>query len=189
MKAIKSFFKKVWDSIRSNAWIQPILFVVAIFLVILAVQGIGKASQNWSCSKKDEKYVKEILFEKVEEKIEEDDSFILYIGYESCSGCQAFQPVLKKFHEKNKNVTVYHLNVNVVDGVYDDATLTSEGMADLWELIIPVVVEQDGQDAGQYTPTVVAINQGEFVKAYQGGGRSGVTYSDMMELVDAMKAE
>lgn len=189
MKAIKSFFKKVWDSIRANAWIQPILFVVAIFLVILAVQGIGKASQNWSCSKKDEKYVTKILFENVEEKIEEDESFILYIGYESCAGCQAFQPVLKKFHEKNKNVTVYHLNVYAVDGVYEDATLTSEGMADLWELIIPVVVEQEDQDAGQYTPTIVAINKGEFVKAYQGGGRTGVTYSDMMELVDAMKAE
>lgn len=187
MKAIKSFFKKLWDSIRSNAWIQPILFVLAIFLVILAVQGIGKASQSWSCSKKEEKYVKEILFEKVEEKIADDDSFILYIGYEGCSGCQAFQPVLKKFHQKNKSVTIYYLNVNHADGVYDDATLTEDGMDDLWDLIIPVVITDD--EAGQYTPTVVAIKDGELVKAYQGGGLNGITYSDMMELVDATKAD
>ena len=57
---MKKFFKKIADFIKEAAWIQPILFVGIIMILILGIQGVGKAvnkAQNadWSCGCKETK--------------------------------------------------------------------------------------------------------------------------------------
>lgn len=43
LRAIGSFFKKIWDWIRQTAWIQPLLIVGVIFGVIFSIPSIVKA--------------------------------------------------------------------------------------------------------------------------------------------------
>ena len=60
-------------------------------------------------------------------------------------------------------------------------------MDELWDLILPVMETGDDTEPGKYTPTVAAIKDGEVIKAYTGGGRAGISYSDMTELADLIK--
>ena len=43
LRAIGSFFKKIWDWIKQTAWIQPLLIVGVIFGVIFSIPSIVKA--------------------------------------------------------------------------------------------------------------------------------------------------
>ena len=45
LRAIGSFFKKIWDWIKQTAWIQPLLIVGVIFGVIFSIPSIVKAVQ------------------------------------------------------------------------------------------------------------------------------------------------
>ena len=46
LRAIGSFFKKIWDWIKQTAWIQPLLIVGVIFGVIFSIPSIVKAVNN-----------------------------------------------------------------------------------------------------------------------------------------------
>lgn len=187
MKAIKSFFSKIWDWIRTNAWIQPLLFVAIIFILILGIRAIGKASQknHSGCSKKNDEYVKKILMQNVENYIEEDKNFILYIGRKDCGGCQSIQSTLKGFHKQHPDTVVYYLSLDYTVGEDDstnylDATITERNLEDLWALIKPYVSEDS-----VVTPTIAAFKSGSCVGAKVGGGsEAGINLQDIVDLKD-----
>ncbi len=189
MKSVKSFFGKIWDWIRSNAWVQPLLFVAIIFILILGIRGIGKASQknHSGCSKKNDPYVRKILMETVEDYIEDDKNFILYIGRKDCGGCQSIQSTLKGFHKAHPDTTVYYLSLDFTTGendetIYKDATITDKNLEDLWKLIKPFVSEES-----VVTPTIAAFKAGECKGAKVGGGSSaGITLQDIVDLKDLL---
>ena len=54
-------------------------------------------------------YVKKIHLSEVQEKIDNKEDFILYIGRESCPFCQKFAPILAVAIQKT-NQTVYYLD-------------------------------------------------------------------------------
>ena len=72
---MKKYFKKAIDFIKEATWLQPILFVVAILVLIFGIQGCGKMvnkvkNADWGCACKKESgdpYTK-ILAEDVMEK-------------------------------------------------------------------------------------------------------------------------
>ena len=188
---MKNILKKVVDYIKESAWIQPILFVAVIMVLILGVQGAGKAingAKDLSCSCKDKESVKlykKILGEDALEKIENGDDFVLYIGYEDCSGCQAFEPVLKRYAKDYPNKKIYYLSIQTnEDGEYKDATLTK----DIIQEITDYIEEAIGGD-GLATPTVAAFRDGECLDAKVGGGVNGITVSDLVSLYKQSQGE
>ena len=189
MKKVKSFFGKIFDWIRSNAWIQPLLFVAIIFILILGIRAIGKASQKNSsgCSKKNDQYVKRVLMETVEDYIDEDKNFILYIGRKDCGGCQSIQSTLKGFHKAHPDTTVYYLSLDYTTGaddevIYKDATITESGLKSLWALIKPFITEEGDMPV---TPTIAAFKEGDCKGAKVGGGSAaGITLQDIVDLKD-----
>ena len=54
-------------------------------------------------------HIKEITFEDFKEKINNKDSFVLYVGNEECSHCISYKPVLEKVLE-DYDINIYHLN-------------------------------------------------------------------------------
>lgn len=180
---MKNVFKKVINYIKESAWIQPILFVVVIMALILGIQGVGKAvnkAKDFSCScndKNEVKLYKKILAEDALEKINDGDEFVLYIGYETCSGCQAFEPVLKRYAKDYPNKKIYYLSIQQNDeGEYKDATLTADILQEIQEHIEEIL------GPGLATPTVAAFKDGECVDAKVGGGVNGITVSDLVSL-------
>lgn len=88
---------------------------------------------------------KRITLDDLSEKISQEDSFILYIGYKGCPFCRAFSPVLGDFINKTSSV-VYYLDL-------EDPTpvkLNSVGLAFLKD-----DVNLNG------TPTVVLVQKGK----------------------------
>ena len=190
MEKIKNVLKKVVGYVKESAWIQPILFVVVIMVLILGIQGIGGAvnkAKDISCSCKDKENVtlyKKILAEDVLEKIEEGDDFVLYIGYESCSGCQAFQPALKRYAKDYPNKKIYYLSIETNDeGEYKDATLNADVLEEISQHIEDILGE------GLATPTVAAFKDGKCVDAKVGGGVNGITVSDIVSLYEKAHEE
>lgn len=82
----------------------------------------------------------EINYTEYVSKIENQESFILYIGSAYCSHCQDFKPTLEKVISK------YDLDVSYIDA----SKLTKEQVTALW----------DETSIGG-TPTVVFVSQGK----------------------------
>lgn len=61
-----------------------------------------------ACTKSDS-HIKEISFKDLKTKINNKESFALYIGNENCSHCVAYLPTLEEVLDKY-NITVYHLD-------------------------------------------------------------------------------
>ncbi len=68
-----------------------------------------------SCSKN---YIINSTIDDIEKKVENNESFILYIGSSDCSNCASFTPKLKNVVNKNK-ITVYYIDIyNISDEDY-----------------------------------------------------------------------
>ena len=53
---------------------------------------------------------KEIKLDELTKKIENKDSFVLVIGSETCSACEAFKPTMEQVIKKY-NLTIYYINI------------------------------------------------------------------------------
>ena len=164
------------------------LLFFTFLLLFLTACGNHQTKNDCSCStngdvticvghcKEDDPYNK-ILAADVLEKIEDGDDFVLYIGYESCSGCQAFQPVLKRYAKDYPNQKIYYLSIETSeDGEYKDATLNADVLEEISQHIENILGE------GLVTPTVAAFRDGECVDAKVGGGMNGISVSDLISL-------
>lgn len=75
-------------------------FKVCLLVLLLLLTG---------CNKKFTKgEVKTAYADKVLEMLENDESFIVYIGYEDCPTCQQYKPILQQLIE-NYDVVIYYL--------------------------------------------------------------------------------
>lgn len=93
---------------------------------------------TFGCSKKER--LIEISANDFLNKIENKESFALYIGNENCSYCKLYKPTLEKAL-KDYNISIYHL---------DNSKLTNED----YNKINPIINVQS-------TPTIVFIKDGE----------------------------
>lgn len=59
-------------------------------------------------------YLKEIKYDKVVEKIENKDSFVLLLSQTTCSHCMDYKPKLARVAKKYK-INVYYLETNLLD--------------------------------------------------------------------------
>lgn len=80
---------------------KRIIYIICFFIISLCLCGCGKTKDS----------VTEISFEKLNQKIENKESFILMIGAKSCSHCDMFKITLSEIIKKYK-VTIYYIDVD-----------------------------------------------------------------------------
>ena len=127
LRAIGSFFKKIWDWIKQTAWIQPLLIVGVIFGVIFSIPSIVKAVKanrkekstyaayyhNFKLSLeggKDsdaDKFTDDLFKVMYEDKVDEfrsahsdlgDKFFVAYVA-KDCDKCESAKEGFKKFQD------------------------------------------------------------------------------------------
>lgn len=55
--------------------------------------------------------IQEISYEELQNTLQLDTAFVLYIGRPDCSDCREFHPILETYMEEHKGVYVYYLNI------------------------------------------------------------------------------
>ena len=87
---------------------KGIIVIAILSVIIIAIRGvlILKNVNN-------EKYLKEITYTELKEKMLNEETFILYIGKENCSACQAFNPTFKSVINKYK-IEVFYIDLETL---------------------------------------------------------------------------
>ena len=81
---------------------KTIAIITVLLLIILSfvIAIIYKESEN-------NKYLVTVTYNELSEKLNNKETFILYIGKENCSACQLFNPKFKKIIKEHKIKTYY----------------------------------------------------------------------------------
>ena len=203
MDKLKAFFSKVWkvtkdicsklwawtkkaysvcaNFLRENVWASVLAIVVAILLFILIVQGIVKGIDKIS-NKTEESSVSlkatTITTSELMTKLNNGDTFVLFIGANTCAHCKEFYKTVNAYVSSGN--TVYYVDIADIS----DPTLTKY-RAEISERLLEGV-PTDRNITELATPTTVYVKEGEFVDAIQGavgmdGGADYVTFCDVVE--------
>ena len=122
-----------------------------------------------SCSSRvkiDEKNHKEVLYDVIEQKISNKETFVFYVGSESCSSCDDYSKSLKSYFDKNNDDVIYYLDVydNFVKGSkYEQERINLANIA--YELYGKSF---NYESDSLYTPTTFKVINGEFTYAIIG---------------------
>ena len=121
---------------------KRILKILSLFIVVIVlVSGCG--------SDKSKEYLIDISYEELNEKIKNNDSFILEIVQDGCSHCSKFTPIFTSVLDEYK-VTAYSINIHE----------TKIGKENLQEFL-----NTYGKDLG--TPTVIFFENGKETSTMQ----------------------
>ena len=192
MTKIKNFFskmgkwiKKAWgvcmNFFKENVWAAVLAIVVAILLFILIVQGIVKGIDKLA-NKEEESSISlratTLTTSQVMDKLNNGDTFILFIGANTCAHCKEFYKTINTY--VNSGNTVYY--VDVADS--SDPTL-NKYFSELEERLLNDI-PSDRNITELATPTTIYVKDGEFADAIQGaygmeGGSDYATFCDVVE--------
>lgn len=192
MTKIKNFFSKLWswikkawkvtiDFFKENVWASVLAIVAAILLFILLVQGIVKGIDKLS-NKDQESSVSlkatTITTSELMTKLKNGESFVLFLGANTCAHCKQFYTTINTYVESGN--TVYY--VDVADT--SDPTL-NKYFDEIEERLVDGVAA-DRNITELATPTTVYVKDGEFLDAVQGafgmdGGKDYATFCDVVE--------
>ena len=125
-------------------------------LLILCLSFMLLGCSTSSVKKKSVKGIKEIQYAELKKVMEEDVSFILYLGRPDCGDCQAFEPILEDYLNNHPNEGVYYLNIKA----YRDASLKEDATKEEKEFYKNLYKTFDFN----WTPTLEVISQGQVQK-------------------------
>ena len=109
----------------------------------------------------------EINYNQFKEKLENDETFIFYIGSTECSFCKRYEKTLKRVVDEY-NVDVYYINVA-------SGNLTEDEMKELDNLVnftgTPLTVFViDGEIQGKYNRINGAVGSEKIIEAFKRNG-------------------
>ncbi len=125
--------------------------LLCLVMLLLVVSGCA--------SKEEVSYSYELSVQDVITKLENDETFIVYLGTTNCSACATFAPIAEKMNE-NYGTQIYHVELDLEK---DEALKSS-----LLEAM-PVT----------YTPSINIVINGEIVDNYEGV----LEYMDLKEFI------
>lgn len=85
---------------------KKIIFMFALLLIV--------------CGCSSSQALKSIGYKELKEKIENKESFVLYIHKTGCSHCESYEPVLKKVVTDNK-LTIYSINTASLESAEENS--------------------------------------------------------------------
>lgn len=192
MTKIKNVFSKFWNWIKKvikvcsnflkeNVWASVLGIVAVILLFILVVQGIVKGidkcrSENTESSIANRATT--LTTSQVMEKLNNGDTFVLFLGANTCAHCKEFYKTINTY--VNSGNTVYY--VDLADS--SDPTLIKY-QSEFEERLLEGVPTDRGITS-LATPTTVYVKDGEFVDAVQGayGMEGGTNYAIFCDVVE-----
>lgn len=192
MTKIKNVFSKFWNWIKKvikvcsnflkeNVWASVLGIVAVILLFILVVQGIVKGidkcrSENTESSIANR--ANTLTTSQVMEKLNNGDTFVLFLGANTCAHCKEFYKTINTY--VNSGNTVYY--VDLADS--SDPTLIKY-QSEFEERLLEGVPTDRGITS-LATPTTVYVKDGEFVDAVQGayGMEGGTNYAIFCDVVE-----
>ena len=192
MDKVKLFFKKVWellkkaykitaDFLRENVWASVLAIVIGILLFIVIVQGIVKAvdkCQNESSESNIENRATSITSSELMEKLDNGETFVLFIGSHTCAHCQQFYKTINTYVKAGNEV----FYIDIEDK--SDLTMTKNYSVIVEKLTTEV--PDDRNITSLATPTTVYVKNGVFEDAVVGaygmsGGDEYATFCDVVE--------
>lgn len=195
--SIGNFFKKIglfiwkclkiaFNYVKENAWLQPIALVVLIFGLVFGVQGIvnavDKAKENSSSSTDSGKDVyTKVSFGEVQEKLDNGDDFVLFIGSHNCYHCTQFKKVVNKYISSTGNM-IYFIDIDDTSDTTRDIKYLTEWKEALDEIDTRDFANEDNLS----TPTTVVVRDGVFADAKSGalGLEGGDEYLNFTKFVE-----
>ena len=98
-------------------------------------------------------------FVTVQEMIQNEESFILYIGRDDCLDCRNFEPILKEYLKKNDGSYIYYLDIKKIrkDAISNDATTKQIKLYEQLQKTLDF----------DWTPTIHYYDQGKITKSYE----------------------
>ena len=191
MSKIKNFFSKVWEWIKKafkatknffkeSPWASVLAIVLGILLFILVVQGIVKGVDKCKSENNEssiENRATTITTSQLIEKLNNNESFVLFIGANTCGHCKEFYKTVNTYIKSGK--TVYY--VDLADS--SDPTL-NKYFAEIEERLEDIPADRNITDLS--TPLSIYVKDGIFKDGVQGaygmsGGTDYATWCDVME--------
>ena len=191
MNKVKNFFSKVWDWIKKafrasknffkeNVWASVLAIVIGILLFIVVVQGIVKAvdkCKNETSESSIENRSTTITSSQLMEKLENNETFVLFLGANTCAHCKQFYKTVNTYIKSGN--TVYY--VDLADS--SDPTL-NKYYYEIQEKLEDIAADRNITDLS--TPLSIYVKDGVFTDAVQGaygmeGGADYATWCDVME--------
>lgn len=117
------------------------------------------------CGCQNQSYIKNININGIEEKVKNEDTFILYIGSKTCHNCASFKPKLEKIATENK-IEIFYIDV---------AEITEDEYNRLFKIVnyngTPTVAFiTNGEDPGTQTHIVGNVSSDIVIKAFKNNG-------------------
>lgn len=122
MRHIKHFFSKIKEFISKNYWLQPVLLVAIVFAVVFSITGISdlfSTVKGWftpnadTCklctSYKTSQY--DVFDTAINAATDEQEPVFIVITQDNCGSCSTLYPLLNRFLDANKDITVYQLKI------------------------------------------------------------------------------
>lgn len=125
--------------------------LLCLVMVLLVVSGCA--------SKEEVSYSYELSVQDVITKLENDETFIVYLGTTNCSACATFAPIAEKMNE-NYGTQIYHVELDLEK---------DEDLKNSLLEAMPVT----------YTPSINIVVDGEIVDNYEGV----LEYMDLKEFI------
>ena len=187
---MKNFFSKLWVYIKKifnvivaffkeNIWASVLGVVLAIVVFIMALQGIIKAIDSCGNDSNIENRATVLTSSQLEEKLDNGDTFVLFVGSQNCDHCKLFYKTVNNYMRTTGNEIFY----------FDTADTTDLGRtkmtAEIEERLL-ADVEADRGITSLATPTTIYIENGEFKDAIQGayGMDGGANYLIFCEVIE-----
>lgn len=130
---------------------------IGLFLMILSLLWGCQDSKNVEVLKG--QGIESITYEQLQQYLDSDVQFLLYIGRPDCGDCQEFYPILEDYIQSHENTGIYYLNVKEFRDRARDENATQEEK-DFYENLYEEL-------HFNWTPTIHEISSGRFVKTYQ----------------------
>jgi predicted bacteriocin transport accessory protein len=187
---MKKFFSTVWLYIKKgfnvtvrffkeNIWASVLAVILAIVLFIVALQGIIKAID--SCDDdKIENRATAITSAQLEEKLEAEETFVLFVGSQDCAHCKQFYKTINRYIKDHPDTEIFYFDTN------DSTDLGRGKMTIEIEQRLIAEIESDRGITSLATPTTIYIEDGEFKDAIQGayGMTGGANYLIFCEVIE-----
>lgn len=127
------------------------IFIFSLFMVLFS--GCGKS------------YIINSSFEEINNKINNKDSFILYIGSAECSHCEVFKPKLEDIANENK-IEVFYIDVSKLND--EEKTKLSNIVSYSGTPTTAFIV--DGYDPGSQTHIDGDVSKDKIIDTFKNNG-------------------
>ena len=132
--------------------------LITLIILILTISGCQKASTMHIQKDTSLSGIHEIDYQSLQEKLNSDELFVLYIGRPDCKDCQEFYPILTSYIEENDGTYLYYLNIQA----FRDAASKEGASKEEIDFYDNIREELDFD----WTPTLKLVNKGETIDEY-----------------------